>query len=79
MGGLELIVVLGVTVLVGTALGGRYGVAPPVLLITMGALLAFLPPLSHVVLEPEVVLRPAAGTRAERVNGQWYGPVRPSW
>ncbi|MEV5767578.1 Na+/H+ antiporter [Micromonospora sp. NPDC052213] len=56
MGGLELIVVLGVTVLVGTTLGGRYSVAPPVLLITMGALLALLPPLSHVVLEPEVVL-----------------------
>ncbi|MER5333508.1 Na+/H+ antiporter [Micromonospora sp. NPDC002717] len=56
MGGLELIVVLGVTVLVGTTLGGRYSVAPPVLLITMGALLALLPPLSHVALEPEVVL-----------------------
>ncbi|MDT0528496.1 Na+/H+ antiporter [Micromonospora sp. DSM 115977] len=56
MGGLELIVVLGVTVLVGTTLGGRYSVAPPVLLITMGALLALLPPLSHVVLEPDVVL-----------------------
>ncbi|MEU6078646.1 Na+/H+ antiporter [Micromonospora sp. NPDC047074] len=56
MGGLELVVVLGVTVLVGTTLGGRYSVAPPVLLITMGALLALLPPLSHVVLPPEVVL-----------------------
>lgn len=56
MGGLELIVVLVVTVLVGTTLGGRYSVAPPVLLITMGALLALLPPLSHVVLEPDVVL-----------------------
>ncbi|MEU4714391.1 Na+/H+ antiporter [Micromonospora purpureochromogenes] len=53
---LFLIVVLGATVLVGTTLGGRYSVAPPVLLITMGALLALLPPLSHVVLEPEVVL-----------------------
>ncbi|MFJ6198052.1 Na+/H+ antiporter [Micromonospora sp. NPDC092111] len=53
---LVLIVVLGTTVLVGTTLGGRYRVAPPVLLITMGGLLALLPPLSHVVLEPEVVL-----------------------
>ncbi|MER6595419.1 Na+/H+ antiporter [Micromonospora purpureochromogenes] len=53
---LFLIVVLAATVLVGTTLGGRYSVAPPVLLITMGALLALLPPLSHVVLEPEVVL-----------------------
>ncbi|MCM0677021.1 Na+/H+ antiporter [Micromonospora phytophila] len=56
MDALVLIVVLGVTVLIGTTLGGRYSVAPPVLLITMGALLALLPPLSEVVLEPEVVL-----------------------
>ncbi|MEH0986017.1 Na+/H+ antiporter [Micromonospora sp. CPCC 205556] len=56
MSPLLLIVVLGATVLVGTTLGGRYSVAPPVLLITMGALLALLPPLSHVVLDPEVVL-----------------------
>ena len=42
--------------LVGTTIGGRYRVAPPVLLITMGGLLALLPPLSNVVLEPEVVL-----------------------
>lgn len=56
MGGLELIAVLGVTVLIGTTIGGRYSVAPPVLLIAMGALLGLLPPFSHVVLEPEVVL-----------------------
>ncbi|MFG2102117.1 Na+/H+ antiporter [Micromonospora echinaurantiaca] len=56
MEALVLIVVLGTTVLIGTTLGGRYSVAPPVLLITMGALLALLPPLSHVVLDPEVVL-----------------------
>ncbi|MER7167994.1 Na+/H+ antiporter [Micromonospora sp. NPDC000207] len=56
MEALVLIVVLGATVIVGTTLGGRYSVAPPVLLITLGALLALLPPLSHVVLEPEVVL-----------------------
>ncbi|SIQ75020.1 sodium/proton antiporter, CPA1 family [Micromonospora avicenniae] len=51
-----LLVVLAVTVIVGTTLGGRYRVAPPVLLIGMGALLALIPPLSHVVLDPEVVL-----------------------
>ncbi|MEV0805985.1 Na+/H+ antiporter [Micromonospora sp. NPDC050200] len=56
MSALVLIVVLSTTVLVGTTIGGRYSVAPPVLLITMGALLALLPPLSHVVLQPEVVL-----------------------
>ncbi|MFB9237273.1 Na+/H+ antiporter [Plantactinospora siamensis] len=54
--GLVLVVVLATTVLVGTTIGGRYRVAPPVLLITMGALLAFTPPLSHVVLQPDVVL-----------------------
>ncbi|MEV1145821.1 Na+/H+ antiporter [Micromonospora sp. NPDC049799] len=56
MEALVLIVVLGSTVLIGTTLGGRYSVAPPVLLIAMGALLALLSPLSHVVLGPEVVL-----------------------
>ena len=56
MGGLELIVVLGVTVLIGTTIGGRYSVAPPVLLIAMGALLGLLPPFSDVVLKPAVVL-----------------------
>lgn len=53
---LVLIVVLAVTVLVGTTLGGRYRVAPPVLLIGMGALLALAPPFANVVLRPEVVL-----------------------
>ncbi|MFC4149816.1 Na+/H+ antiporter [Micromonospora mangrovi] len=56
MEGLELIAVLGVTVLVGTTLGGRYSVAPPVLLITMGALLGLAPPLADVTLPPDVVL-----------------------
>ncbi|MFI0794516.1 Na+/H+ antiporter [Micromonospora rubida] len=56
MDGLVLIVVLAATVLLGTTLGGRYRVAPPVLLIGMGVLLALAPPLSDVVLEPDVVL-----------------------
>ncbi|GAA4562849.1 Na+/H+ antiporter [Micromonospora coerulea] len=56
MGGLELVAVLVATVVLGTTLGGRYSVAPPVLLISMGALLGLLPPLQHVVLEPEMVL-----------------------
>ena len=51
-----LVVVLGATVLVGTTIGGRYSVAPPVLLIVGGALLALIPPLSHVTLPPEAVL-----------------------
>ncbi|KKK07802.1 Na+/H+ transporter [Micromonospora sp. HK10] len=51
-----LITVLGATVLVGTTLGGRYSVAPPVLLIAMGALLGLLPPFDNVILPPELVL-----------------------
>lgn len=53
---LVLIVVLAVTVLVGTTLGGRYRVAPPVLLIGFGVLLGLAPPLSEVTLEPDLVL-----------------------
>ncbi|WP_410812069.1 Na+/H+ antiporter [Micromonospora sp. 067-2] len=53
---LVLIVVLGVTVLVGTTLGGRYSVAPPVLLIAFGVLLGLVPPLSELTLEPDLVL-----------------------
>ncbi|MEV2237392.1 Na+/H+ antiporter [Micromonospora sp. NPDC049891] len=53
---LLLVITLGVVVLVGTTVGGRYRVAPPVLLICLGALVALLPPFSHVVLAPEVVL-----------------------
>ncbi|MGC4857243.1 Na+/H+ antiporter [Micromonospora sp. DT4] len=56
MQGLVLIVVLGVTVLIGTTLGGRYRVAPPVLLIGFGVLLGLAPPLSDVSLEPDLVL-----------------------
>jgi CPA1 family monovalent cation:H+ antiporter len=53
---LLLVVVLGATVLVGTTIGGRYSVAPPVLLIVGGALLALIPRLSHVTLPSEAVL-----------------------
>ncbi|MFI7427718.1 Na+/H+ antiporter [Micromonospora sp. NPDC049836] len=56
MEALVLITVLGATVLVGTTLGGRYSVAPPVLLIAMGALLGLLPPFDNVTLPPELVL-----------------------
>jgi CPA1 family monovalent cation:H+ antiporter len=54
--GLVVVVVLGVTVLVGATLGGRYRVAPPVLLLCFGGLLGLIPALSEVELEPEVVL-----------------------
>ncbi|MET8090441.1 Na+/H+ antiporter [Micromonospora sp. NPDC005220] len=56
MEALILIVVLGATVLIGTTLGGRYRVAPPVLLIAFGVLLGLTPPLSKVTLEPDLVL-----------------------
>jgi len=50
------VVVLGCTVLIGTTLGGRYRVAPPVLLICLGGLLGLVPGLSAVELDPDVVL-----------------------
>ena len=56
MEALLLVVLLGTTVLVGTAIGGRYSVAPPVLLIVFGALLAIVPALAHVTLPSEAVL-----------------------
>ncbi|WP_444950701.1 Na+/H+ antiporter [Micromonospora ureilytica] len=56
MEALILIVALGLTVLVGTTVGGRYRVAPPVLLIALGVLLGLTPPLSEVSLEPDLVL-----------------------
>jgi len=50
------VVVLGTTVLVGTTLSGRYLVAPPVLLLCLGGVIALLPGLTDIELEPEVVL-----------------------
>ena len=50
------VVVLGVTVLVGTTLGRRYRVAPPVILLCSGALLGLVPGLADVELDPDVVL-----------------------
>lgn len=54
--GLVVVVVLGVTVLVGTTLGQRYRVAPPVLLLCSGGLLGLVPGLADVELDPDVVL-----------------------
>jgi monovalent cation/hydrogen antiporter len=53
---LVVIVVLSITVLLGTTLGQRYRVAPPVLLLCSGALLGLLPGLADVELDPDVVL-----------------------
>ncbi|TDC75049.1 Na+/H+ antiporter [Streptomyces hainanensis] len=54
--GLELVVVLGVAVLVCELAGRRLGVAPPVLLLVVGALLGFVPTLREAHLPPEAVL-----------------------
>ncbi|MBX6722587.1 MAG: Na+/H+ antiporter, partial [Dactylosporangium sp.] len=51
-----LIAVLGTTVVVGTIIGGRYRVAPPVLLIALGALIGLSPPFEQLTLPPDVVL-----------------------
>lgn len=54
--GLEHVVVLGVAVLLGNAAGERYRIAPPVVLLVLGALLGFVPALREVELPPEAVL-----------------------
>ncbi|SNT63215.1 monovalent cation:H+ antiporter, CPA1 family [Asanoa hainanensis] len=56
MEGLLIVVVLGATVLVGTTIGRRYSVAPPVLLIVFGGLLGLIPEFSEVRLPSDVVL-----------------------
>ena len=54
--GLVVIVVLFAIVIVGTVLGRRYRVGPPVLLIALGALLGLIPRFGHVRLDGEIVL-----------------------
>ena len=54
--GLELVVVLGVTVLLCDLAAERLRVAAPILLLACGALLGFVPDLRAVQLPPEVVL-----------------------
>ena len=56
MFGLVVIVVLIAIVIVGTVLGRRYRVGPPVLLIGLGALLGLIPRFGHVRLDGEIVL-----------------------
>jgi Na+/H+ antiporter len=54
--GLVLIVALVSSVIVGTVLGRRYRVGPPVLLILLGALLGLIPQFGDVHIDGEVVL-----------------------
>lgn len=56
MFGLVLIVALVSTVIVGTVIGRRYRVGPPVLLIVLGALLGLVPQLGQIHVNGEVVL-----------------------
>ncbi|MBT2501707.1 Na+/H+ antiporter [Curtobacterium sp. ISL-83] len=54
--GLEIVVVLGTAVLVCSGLARRFRLAPPILLLTSGILLGFVPALRAMQLPPEVVL-----------------------
>ncbi len=54
--GLVVIVALFATVVVGTVLGRRYRVGPPVLLILLGALLGLIPRFGGIRLDGEIVL-----------------------
>lgn len=53
---LVLIVALVSTVILGTVIGRRYRVGPPVLLIVLGALLGLIPQFAHVRVDGEIVL-----------------------
>lgn len=53
---LVLIVALVSTVIVGTVIGRRYRVGPPLLLIMLGALLGLIPQFGHVRIDGEIVL-----------------------
>jgi Na+/H+ antiporter len=54
--GLELVVVLGVTLLLGSVVGRRARIAPPLVLLLCGVLLGFVPALRDVHLPPEAML-----------------------
>jgi Na+/H+ antiporter len=54
--GLEMVVVLGVAVLVCTVVARRLRIAAPVLLLLVGAVVGFVPPLRAATLPPEVML-----------------------
>lgn len=54
--GLVVIVAVVATVVLGTILGNRYRVGPPVLLILLGALLGLIPRFGHIRLDGEIVL-----------------------
>ncbi|WP_101844656.1 Na+/H+ antiporter [Zhihengliuella sp. ISTPL4] len=56
MEGLEVTVLLGLTILVGTLIAPRVRLALPLVLVVLGLALGFIPPLREVQLPPETVL-----------------------
>lgn len=56
MQGLEVTVLLGLAILAGTVLAPRLRIATPLLLVVIGLLLGFVPPLREIQLPPETVL-----------------------
>ncbi|MBN9178644.1 MAG: Na+/H+ antiporter [Microbacterium sp.] len=56
MAGLEVTVLLGIAILVGTALAPRLRIATPLVLVVIGLLLGFVPALRDIQLPPETVL-----------------------
>ena len=56
MQGLEVTVLLGLAILVGTALAPKLRIATPLLLVILGLLLGFVPQLREIQLPPETVL-----------------------
>src|SRR6478735_5400610 len=56
MNGLEVTVLLGITVLTGAILAPRFRVAMPLLLLVAGLALGFIPEVREIVLPPETVL-----------------------
>ena len=56
MEGLEIVVLLGLTVLVGAILAPRVRVAAPLLLLVFGLVLGLIPQLRQIELPPETVL-----------------------
>ncbi len=56
MQGLEITVLLGLAILVGTALAPKLRIATPLVLVVIGLALGFVPALREIQLPPEVVL-----------------------
>lgn len=56
MGGLELLVVLGVTILIGGYIADRLGISAPVVWLVIGGGLGFVPVLGDITLPPDLVL-----------------------